>query len=519
MCPDGPDSYCRCMSSVPRPRWWRRLLIGVVAFATVFVLVVGGGVTWVYVNAVVSTVDSTKFENEFAMPPLAQSQLRPDGTRVFELDMRSGRKEFRAGQATDTWGFNGDYLGPTLRAKRGEKVEVRVRNSLPEASTVHWHGMHLPASMDGGPHQMVAAGATWTPQWTIDQPAATLWYHPHPHGATEQHVRRGLAGMFLLDDEISESLPLPSNYGIDDLPVIVQDVKFRGAALDSGHAIFRDVGFLGDQTMVNGTLRPYRNVGDELVRLRLLNASPARVYTFGFADNRSFSLVATDGGLLERPATLDRLQLSPGERAEIVVRVRPGERTVLRSNKLDAGLDFWTGRFAGGDDSFDVLELRAAAALRPSPELPATLAHPSTPDGADAVQERRFELNLSGINGQKMAMDRVDLTVTRGTTETWIVHNNDGMPHNFHVHDVQYRVLELNGTPPSAALTGPKDTVFLPPNATAKLAMRFDGPADPNSPYMYHCHLLWHEDQGMMGQFVVVEPGQSAGRPPSHHGH
>ncbi|MEV6432288.1 multicopper oxidase domain-containing protein [Nocardia sp. NPDC051463] len=229
-----------------------------------------------------------------------------------------------------------------MRAKRGEKVEVRIRNSLSEASTVHWHGMHLPAAMDGGPHQMVAAGATWTPQWTIDQPAATLWYHPHPHGTTEQHVRRGLAGMFLLDDEISESLSLPSNYGIDDLPVIVQDVKFRGAVLDSEHAIFRDVGFLGDQTMVNGTLTPYRNVGDELVRLRLLNASPARVYTFGFADNRSFSLVATDGGLMERPAVLDRLQLSPGERAEIVVRVRPGERTVLRSNKLDAGLDSGT---------------------------------------------------------------------------------------------------------------------------------------------------------------------------------
>ncbi|MEV6432289.1 multicopper oxidase domain-containing protein [Nocardia sp. NPDC051463] len=116
-------------------------------------------------------------------------------------------------------------------------------------------------------------------------------------------------------------------------------------------------------------------------------------------------------------------------------------------------------------------------------------------------------------------MDRIDLTVTRGTTETWIVHNNDGMPHNFHVHDVQYRVLELDGAPPPAALTGPKDTVFLPPDATAKLAMRFDGPADPNSPYMYHCHLLWHEDQGMMGQFVVVDPGQSAGRPSSHHGH
>ncbi|MFI9408078.1 multicopper oxidase family protein [Nocardia sp. NPDC052316] len=504
------------MVSVSRPRRWRRLFLILAALGVLLGLAIGGGVRQVYVNAVVSTVGRVEFRNELAIPPLAPSTVRPDGTREFELEMRTGFTEFRAGQASETWGFNGSYLGPTLRAHRGEQVAVTVRNQLPEASTVHWHGMHLPAAMDGGPHQMVQAGAAWTPRWTVDQPAATLWYHPHPHGATEKHVRRGLAGMFLIDDELSESLPLPSNYGIDDLPVIVQDVKFRRAELDMSHAIFRDVGFLGDQTMVNGTLTPYREVGDELIRLRLLNASTARTYTFGFDDERQFSLIATDGGLLESPVALDRVQLSPGERAEIVVRVRPGERTILRSKKLDAGLGFWTQRFAGGDDTFDILQLRAAESLRPSPELPAALARPSTPDGSDSVQERRFDINMAGINGKPMAMDRIDLTVTRGTAETWIVHNNDGMPHNFHVHDVQFRVLGRNDGPPPAELTGPKDTVFIPPNSTVRLAMRFDGPADPDTPYMYHCHLLWHEDQGMMGQFVVVDAGGSAGAPPRH---
>ncbi|QBS46421.1 multicopper oxidase family protein [Nocardia sp. CS682] len=504
------------MVSVSRPRRWRRLFLMLAGLVALLGLAVGGCVRVVYVNAVVNTVGRAEFGNELAVPPLAPSTVRPDGTREFDLEMRTGVTEFRPGQATETWGFNGAYLGPTLRARRGEQVAITVRNQLPEASTVHWHGMHLPAVMDGGPHQMVQAGATWTPQWTIDQPAATLWYHPHPHGETERHVRRGLAGMFLLDDELSESLPLPHDYGVDDLPVIVQDVKFRRAELDMSHAMFRDVGFLGDQTMVNGTLTPYREVGDELIRLRLLNASTARVYTFGFDDERQFSLIATDGGLLEGPLALDRLQLSPGERAEIVVRVRPGERTMLRSNKLDAGLSFWTQRFAGGDDTFDILELRAADTLRPSPELPAALARPSTPDGSDSVQERRFDINMAGINGKPMAMDRIDLAVTRGTAETWIVHNNDGMPHNFHIHDVQFRVLGRNDGPPPAELTGPKDTVFLPPNSTVRLAMRFDGPADADTPYMYHCHLLWHEDQGMMGQFVVVEAGGSVGEPPRH---
>lgn len=519
MCCGTADFYRHAMSSNSRPRKWRRLLVVLVAFVTLLVLMIGAGVTWVYVEATVSTVGSTRFVNELAIPPLAPSRTEADGTRTFELDMRSGRKEFRPGQATQTWGFNGDHLGPTLRARRGEKVAVAVRNNLSEASTVHWHGMHLPAALDGGPHQMVQPGAIWTPNWTVDQPAATLWYHPHPHGATETHVRRGLAGMFLLDDDVSASLALPDTYGVDDLPVIVQDVKFDGAAFDSSHAIFRDVGFLGDRTMVNGTLTPYRSIGDELVRLRLLNASTARTYTFGFSDARPFSLVATDGGLMEHPIALDRLRLSPGERAEIVVQVRPGERTVLRSSELDAGLSFWTQRFSGGDDTFDILELRAADTLRPSPDLPETLVSPVAPDGTDSVRERRFEVNLAGINGTPMAMDRIDFTVTRGTAETWVVHNNDGMPHNFHIHDVQFRVLAVDGDAPPAALTGPKDTVFLPPDGTVRLAMRFDGPADPNSPYMYHCHLLWHEDQGMMGQFVVVEPGVRAGTPPSHHGH
>ncbi|MFE3546207.1 multicopper oxidase family protein [Nocardia sp. NPDC059177] len=500
----------------PLRRRLRRALLGAGVLVVVVLTVIAGGVAWVWSTADISTVGTTEFTRPLTIPPLAASTVEPDGTRVFTLDIQSGTTAFEPGHEAETWGFNGSYLGPTLRANNGERVRVRVRNQLPEASTVHWHGMHLPATMDGGPHQMVEPGATWTPEWTVAQPASTLWYHPHPHGATEDHVRRGLAGMFLVDDAAAAALRLPSTYGVDDLPVIVQDLRLRGDRLDGAHTAFRDVGFLGNRTLVNGTLAPYQEIGDELVRLRLLNASTARIYTFTFDDARPFALVGTDGGLLERPATLDRVQLSPGERAEIVVRMRPGERTVLRSDRLDAGLDFWANRFAGGDDTFDILELRAAPTLRESPALPAALVPASTPDGSDAVTERRFDLAFSGINGAKMAMDRVDTVVTRGTTEIWAVRNVDGMPHNFHVHDVQFRVLDYAGGAPPPALTGPKDTIFLAPGVTARLALRFDGPADPDTPYMYHCHLLWHEDLGMMGQFVVVEPGQQAGAPPGH---
>ncbi|MFB7652540.1 MULTISPECIES: multicopper oxidase family protein [unclassified Streptomyces] len=494
----------------------KRLLIICGSVLTVLSLLVGGGFLWLWTSADVHTVGEEPFDTALAIPPLAESRVDKDGTRVFDLRMRAGQKEFREGRKTRTWGFNGDYLGPTLRAERGEKVRVRVRNDLNEPSTVHWHGMHLPAKMDGGPHQMVAAGATWAPQWNIDQPAASLWYHPHPHGATEKHVQRGLAGMFILDDAASKKLALPKRYGVDDLPLIVQDVKFDGDDFDHGRGMMQEAGFLGERTMVNGTLSPYREIKDERVRLRLLNASTARTYNFGFSDDRAFDLIGTDGGLLERPSSLKRIQMSPGERAEIVVTVRPGERTVLRSFPQDNYGDAWQQRFNGGEDSFDVLQLRAAERLRPSPELPAELGELEVPDGSEAVRGRHFDLKRSGINGRAMAMDRVDETVTRGTTETWTVRNTNGMPHNFHVHDVQFRVLEVNGKTPPVELRGPKDTVFVPNGTTMKLAMRFDGPADPDTPYMYHCHLLYHEDQGMMGQFVVVEKGQQAGRPGGH---
>ncbi len=494
----------------------KRVLIVLGSVVAVAALAVGGLFTWLWTGSEVSTVGKERFGNALAIPPLAKSSVDEDGTRVFDLRMQPGETEFEPGRRTPTWGFNGSYLGPTLRAERGEKVRVRIENGLDEASSVHWHGMHLPARMDGGPHQSIAAGDTRSPHWTVDQPAATLWYHPHPHGATEEHVRKGLAGLFLLDDERSDRLALPKKYGVDDLPVVVQDVRFDGAELDNGRNIMQSVGFLGDRTMVNGTLSPYQEVGDELIRLRLLNASTARTYAFGFPDGRPFYLTATDGGLLERPAAMERVQLSPGERAEIVVRMRAGERVVLRSFPQDNYGDVWQRRFAGGDDSFDVLELRAAERLRTSPELPAELGEPETPDGTDAARGRYFDLKRTGINGRAMDMGRVDETVARGTTEVWTVRNADGMPHNFHVHDVQFRVLEVNGSAPPPALRGPKDTVFLPNGTTMKLALRFDGPADPDTPYMYHCHLLYHEDEGMMGQFVVVEKGQRAGTPAGH---
>jgi FtsP/CotA-like multicopper oxidase with cupredoxin domain len=495
----------------------RRLLLALVSLA---VLVVGAAGSWVgyaYTSADLDTRGDIAFERPLAIPPLAPSTVDAAGRRVFDLTLQHGDSDLGADQPTATMGINGAYLGPTLRAERGEQVRVKVSNELGESSTLHWHGMHLPARMDGGPHQLVAGGDTWSPTWRVDQPAATLWYHPHLHGRTAEQVYRGLAGMFIVDDPDAKT-SLPSDYGVDDIPVIVQDVQLDGdGSLDTGAPLFSPTGLLGDRILVNGTPGPYLDVTTELVRLRLLNASPARIYEFGFDDGRGFLQVGTDGGLLEAPHETERVRLSPGERAEIVVAMRPGERSVLRSFPADVA-DAWQERFGGADDQLDVLELRAADELAPSPDLPARLAQVNRLDPADATTTRTFDLtDQTSINDASMQMERVDEVVQLGDTEIWEVRNEDGAPHSFHVHDVQFQVLDIDGQAPPPELSGWKDTVYVAPGSRLRLIMRFSDYADPVWPYMFHCHVLDHEDSGMMGQFLVVEPGtQPSGPPPAH---
>jgi FtsP/CotA-like multicopper oxidase with cupredoxin domain len=492
---------------LPRRRWLRRLVLwgGAAALTTTVVIVAVGA--WQYTRADIHTVGDLDFANPLRIPPVLEPDTDAQGRKVFDLDLQQGTSELVPGRTTETWGANGSYLGPTLRASRGDEVLVNVHNDLSDATTIHWHGMHLPADADGNPHQPIAPGDTWSPYWRIDQPAATLFYHPHPHGQTADHVYRGVAGLFLLDDADAPS-GLPSDYGANDIPVILQDKRFdNSGALDTGAPMISSLGQLGDTILVNGTYNPHVEVHDQLVRLRVLNASNGRVYNLGFDDDRRFDLVGTDGGLFLEPHATNRVQISPGERVEIVARFTPGERSVLRSYPPDLGLNFVQNRFSGGDDTFDLLEVRAADELAESAPVPDRIADDQLPDPDDAVTTRQFELNGSSrINGEPMDSTRVDTVVAVDTTEIWEVTNGSGNPHNFHVHDVQFRIVDYDGEPPPPRLAGPKDTVFLPPGTTARLAVSFSDYTDPTTPYMLHCHVLRHEDNGMMAQFTVVEP-------------
>lgn len=487
----------------------RRAVLGWLgAVGAVLIAPAGGFVTYLYVKSGRSNTGELTFANQVRIPPLLAPTADSDGGKRFRMELQEGTSELLPGKLTRTWGANGPILGPTLRATRGERVAIEVTNRLPETTTVHWHGMHLPAEMDGGPHQPIPNGATWRPTWTIAQRAATLWYHPHLHQTTAQHVYRGVAGLFLIDDPATADLPLPSQYGVDDVPVIIQDRNFtEDGQLDMTDMNFSGLtvtGLLGQEILINGTHNPHFPVTAELTRFRLLNGSNARVYDIGFTDDRDFSLIATDSGLLATPQRMNRLLLSPGERAEIVVRCRPGEEVIMRSFPPTLGANFAYERLAGGDDTHDLLKLVAASSLRPSPPLPAKLGDEPPPPKPTITAPFRLEMGDFTFNGKTMGSDRLDRVVRTDAVEVWEIVNGQAIPHNFHVHGSAFHVLDVNGRKPPARWRGEKDTVFVAPGNTLRLAVRFLPYSDPRHPYMFHCHILAHEDAGMMGQFMTV---------------
>jgi bilirubin oxidase len=433
------------------------------------------------------------------LPPLLAPKER-DGARVFDLTLQQGRFEIHPGQPVATLGINGPYLGPTLRVKQGDTFLAQVTNHLGEETTLHWHGMHVPAAMDGGPHQVIPDGGTWRPRFAIAQQAATLWFHSHLMGKTAEQVTRGLAGMLIVDDDNPAQAALPHTYGVDDLPLLVQDDVLGPDGRTDGGGRGR-AGRLA--TLVNGSVAPAFVTPRGRLRLRLLNASGRSLYTFGFADDRTFHQIATDGGLLPEPVAATRLRLGPAERAEIVVDVDSAGPAVLQSSRF--------GDAAEGEPLLTISSLAEPGERAPLPARLNTI-DPLPPEGA--AVNRAMVLGGGGrgrtINGQSMtSMEEMHdmgrtMQVRLGDVELWTIINASRDTHAFHVHDVQFQILDRSGAAPAANDAGRKDTVVVRPAETVRIIMRFADYADPQTPYMFHCHVLQHEDQGMMGQFVVV---------------
>ncbi|OZU87216.1 copper oxidase [Virgibacillus indicus] len=444
------------------------------------------------------------------IPPLLED-LDPDPNKSeFHLTAQQGTSEILNGVESETLGYNGNILGPVIRVHKGEKVKVKMKNNLDEGTTLHWHGLRVDGENDGGPHSGIMPGETWEPEFTIDQPAATLWYHPHMMEKTAKQVYEGLAGLFYIEDEVSDSLAIPKEYGVNDFPLIIQDRKMDASDNMEYSPNMKDMmmGLYGNAFLVNGAIAPYLEVPKGLVRLRILNGSNGRTYDFSLDNSQAFNQIASDGGFLEKPIEKSAVRLSPGERAEILVdfsQYETGEKISL----INTDSNVYAA--SASNDEMDKEELMEFAVTNKESgvnEIPEQLTEIEPIEPKSAVKTREFVMMGMGttltINDKQMDMTRIDEEVDFNATEIWEVSNqgagkNGGMAHPFHIHGVQFQVLDRDGNPPPANESGWKDTVLIQPKETVRLIATFKN----KGVFMYHCHILEHEDAGMMGQYEV----------------
>ena len=441
-----------------------------------------------------------------------------------ELKVMSGQHAFIKGKPTRTYGYSAPVLGPVIRVRRGAEVKMTVENALDIVTTVHWHGLLVPGYNDGGPHQPIKPGDRWRPVLKIDQPAATLWFHPHAHHETARQTYMGLTGMIIVDDGSDARLGLPRTFGVDDLPIILQD-----RSLDADGSIEYDTqslealdiayGTRGGTVIANGAIAPVAKVPPGLVRLRFLNGANAQNFELRFDDRRTFHVIASDAGFLSAPVAVTQLTISPAERFEILV-----DFADRKAVALETGPDEEMGVFGrvAADGSADYVPLMRFEPTATTPlvrELPRHLVEPSAVHPASAVQHRQFILNsgicssrapadvhanmatLIGINGKAHDLGRIDVETRLGTTEVWEI-VSIGMAHPFHIHGASFRILSIEGKPPPAHLAAWKDVVLV--EDKAELFVAFNQPATREHPFMYHCHILEHEDAGLMGQDICA---------------
>jgi FtsP/CotA-like multicopper oxidase with cupredoxin domain len=403
------------------------------------------------------------------------------------------------GKPTRMWTYNGTFPGPTIRRPTGQMTTVTLVNNLPAAAgelTLHNHGNHSTAESDGQPDAFLAAPSGGSVKYTYtgteaggNERGAFQWYHDHRMDVTGRNVWMGLAGMYIIDDP-ADPQTLPK--GEFDVPLVIADRSF-----DANNQLayrFDPSGVTGNQILVNGVPQPYFKVGDRKYRLRILNASNSRSYDLALSNGQSFIQIGTESGLLPAPVRRSRILIGPAERVEVVVDFanRLNQRIVLQ-NLADDGSRRQLMQFRVTRDLTD--NSSVPGRLRPLPSLDAT-----------SVVTRTFEFGqaritgLWTINGRSFDPNRVDAQPKLGTTETWIFKNKSGSSHIVHIHGVDQQLVSRNGAPP-ASYELMKESWNLGIGQTIVVKLKF---TDNVGRFVFHCHILEHEDAAMMAQYEVV---------------
>ena len=444
-----------------------------------------------------------------------------------------------AGPADTLKELPGSYLGPVIRLRRGQRVRVRFVNQLAEDSIIHWHGLDVPENADGHPRLAVGHGREHVYEFEVTNRAGTYWYHPHPHMRTGAQVYGGLAGLLLVRDEEEDALALPAEEA--ELLCVLQDRRFdeRNQLVFHGGSMMEMMdGFLGDRALVNGRPQPTTEVDAAWHRVRLLNGSNARIYKLAWSRDVPFVVIGGDGGLLETPLRQRTLTLAPGQRADFLLdltELAAGAELHLESlafAEADAGLGGGMGMRGGrgmgmmrgrsavpNGAPLRLMTLRARDRKGRAFRIPERLSsYDATWASSSGVTPRRVALTfqhmqwLLGGRTFEMAGVAPEETVAAGSTQIWELANQTnpmGMEaaHPIHLHGRQFRVLDRSGGRVGNALregivdAGWRDTVLVLPGETVRTQVTFT--RHPGL-YLYHCHILEHEDMGMMRNFRVT---------------
>lgn len=437
----------------------------------------------------------TPFAVPLPVPKVLAPYRRTSTADYYAVTMSRTSHQILPGTRTDVLTYNGTFPGPTIRARKGRTAVVRQINALDMPASVHLHGGSNPVEHDGGMTDTIAPGRSRTYVYANDQVGATLWTHDHAHHMESEHVYRGLSGLYLLGDKAEDALGLPS--GRYEVPLVLRDAQFDAA----GQMVYTmDDAENRTTILVNGAPWPYMKVEARKYRFRMLNSCNLRIFILCLNDGSQVTQIGSDGGLLPAPAATPVLVLSPGERADFVVdfsKYAPGTQLTLQ-NMLGPGPTELVGqimRFDVGEKTPDTS--RVPDVLTTLPALP------------KPTVERSFELRMDEpgtgdkacINGKTFDAGRIDTNIKWGDTEVWTVTNTSTtIPHNFHTHLVQFRILERDGQPVYPAEAGLKDTVLLFPGQTARLQLTFD---THKGVYPYHCHMIDHSAMGMMAQMKI----------------
>ncbi len=411
------------------------------------------------------------------------------------------------GQSTQVIAINGSYLNPSVVIQRGSVFTANFINQLSEPATIHWHGLNVPELMDGHPKDSILPGGSYTYTFPVNQKAGTFFYHAHAHMHTAKQVYKGFAGLFIIDDPSEVQLGLPR--GVYDVPLCIQDRRISDIPQFTYDPTMMEImeGFLGDTALVNGTPDAYFEVSKTLYRFRLLNGSNARVYKIGFSDGRQFQVIATDGGLKDLPVQTNSFFLSPGERVDILFDFSSysiGQSVILKSLQFNSS---GQGNYVQGSEMnllrFDVTGNLTSGGIVPASLTPINYYNPS-----EVITHRTFTLTMvqmtHRINGLTFEMNRIDWETPLNSLEEWEIINSTNEFHPMHIHGVQFQIYSRNeNTNLLPNDKGWKDTVLINPNEIVKVLVKF---TDYKGIYLFHCHNLEHEDDGMMLNFKVADP-------------